>query len=65
VLSVIKRGGRRRPDDGSRYTRNGFCARSCRSRRFYGRQVIETGFPEEFFSSPKTSRAQQFLERCR
>jgi polar amino acid transport system ATP-binding protein len=28
-------------------------------------KVIETGSPEEFFSNPKTGRAQQFLERYR
>jgi polar amino acid transport system ATP-binding protein len=30
-----------------------------------GGKVIETGSPEEFFSNPKTGRAQQFLERYR
>ena len=30
-----------------------------------GGKVVETGSPEEFFSHPKTVRAQQFLERYR
>ena len=30
-----------------------------------GGKIIETGSPEEFFSNPKTGRAQQFLERYR
>ncbi len=28
-------------------------------------RIVEAGTPEEFFSNPKTSRAQQFLERYR
>jgi polar amino acid transport system ATP-binding protein len=28
-------------------------------------KVVETGLPDEFFGSPKTSRARQFLERYR
>jgi polar amino acid transport system ATP-binding protein len=28
-------------------------------------EVIETGHPEQFFASPKTARAQQFLARFR
>ena len=28
-------------------------------------KIIEAGSPEEFFSNPKTGRAQQFLERYR
>jgi len=30
-----------------------------------GGRIVEAGTPEEFFSNPKTSRAQQFLERYR
>ena len=30
-----------------------------------GGKIVEAGSPEEFFSNPKTSRAQQFLERYR
>jgi len=28
-------------------------------------KIVEAGSPEEFFSNPKTARAQQFLERYR
>ena len=30
-----------------------------------GGRIVETGSPEEFFTNPKTGRAQQFLERYR